>query len=91
MSAGEAPPECRRPGPTPRVEAGETALRIGCGRCTVDIVPSHGAFIAVAGDGVGSQPATAEITPATVALLLDLADTLDERTAWDTAAWPLAC
>jgi len=73
------------------VRAEETALRIGTGRHTVDIVSSDTGLLAIAGDGVGRPPATAEIGPALAAAVLELADTVDERTAWETGAWPLAC
>lgn len=74
---------------TPGVEAGQTALRIATGRHTVDIVQTDGRLLAIAGDGVGREPATAVIGPAAVAVLLELADAVDTRCAWDTAAWPL--
>ena len=76
---------------TPGVRAGETALRLGVERHTVDITVSDRGLLAIAGDGVGREPATAEIGPAVVAALLELAATVDERRAWRTAAWPLAC
>lgn len=80
------------PDASPVVLSGETALRIGSGRHTVDIVPSDRGLLAIVGDGVGRPPATARIGPAVAAAVLELADTVDdERTAWQTAAWPLTC
>jgi len=76
---------------TPGVDAGQTALRIGSGRHTVDIVSSDTGLVAVAGDGVGRPPATAEIGPGLAAVVLAAADTVDARHAFDTQAWPLAC
>jgi len=76
-------------GVNPRVKADMTAFRAGCGRYTVDIVLSDRGVLAIAGDGVGRQPATAKIGVAVAAAVLQLADVVDERTAFETAAWPL--
>jgi hypothetical protein len=38
---------------------------------------------------VGSPPTTASVPIGTAAGLVELADTADARTAWNTAAWPL--
>lgn len=77
-------------GQRPLLQPADTAVRCLSGRYTVDIVSTDRGLLAVAGDGVGRPPATAEIGPAAVAAVLELADTVDERTAWETQAWPLA-
>lgn len=73
----------------PRVRAEETCLRAACGRHTVDIVPATDSILAVVGDGVGRPPVSAPITPATVAAVLSLACSIDERSALQTQVWPL--
>lgn len=62
---------------------------MACGRYTVDIVSSDSGLLAFAGDGVGRPPAAAETGPAVVAAVVERTDLVDERTAFETAAWPL--
>lgn len=78
-------------GRRPALQKSDTAVRAAVGRHTVDIVPTDRGLLAIAGDGVGRAPVTAEIGPAVAAVVLATADTVDERTAWRTQAWPLAC
>jgi len=86
-------------GLTPRVSPEETrlqdtdsAVRVALGRYTVDIVaPAMGEVFAVIGAGIGTEPVTVDVGAGTVALFLEVADTVDSRTVWETQAWPLAC
>ena len=75
----------RRPG----LQKSDTAVRACIGRYTVDIVSTPNSVLALVGDGVGRPPVSAEIGPAVVAAVLDAAASVDERTAWETQAWPL--
>jgi len=72
-----------------RTDAG--AVRLGIGRFTVDLVDVLGGLLALAGSGVGSSTTTATVPLATAVGLVALADTVDVRTAWESAAWPLCC
>jgi hypothetical protein len=86
-------------GLTPRVSPEETrlqdtdsAVRVALGRYTVDIVaPAMGEAFAVIGAGVGTEPVSVDVDASTVALLLEVADSVDQRTVFETQAWPLAC
>lgn len=75
----------------PNVRPGAGAVRLGIRRLTVDLVVVPGGLLALAGRGVGASTTTAAVPVGTAAGLVALADTVDVRTAWDTAAWPLCC
>lgn len=70
-------------------DAPKTAIRVGIRRYTVDIVSADTGLCAIIGSGVGSEPTTVPITPTGVSLLLDRADTVDNRRPIDTQAWPV--
>jgi hypothetical protein len=70
-------------------DTSKTALRLGIGRYTVDIVSRDNGLCAIIGSGVGSEPTTVPITPTAVVALLDRADTIDDRRPIGTQAWPL--
>lgn len=81
---------------TPGVDAGKIALRddadavrLGIGRYTVDLVARGAQVLAIVGRGVGSPPTKLSLPIGAAAVLVELADTADARTAWRTAAWPL--
>lgn len=84
---------------TPTPQQGKTdlrgdapAVRLGIGRFTVDLVEVRGVeVLAVVGWGVGADTEPVTLPLGAVAVLLGLADTVDARTVWNTAAWPLAC
>jgi hypothetical protein len=67
----------------------KTALRLGIGRYTVDILSHDSGLSAIIGSGVGTEPVTVPITPTAAAVLLDRADTVDDRRPIETQAWPL--
>jgi len=75
----------------PPLQPSDYAVRARVGRCTIDITMRGSDIVAAVGDGVGEPPAVATISPATAAVFLELGTTLDERTVWETQAWPLAC
>jgi len=70
-------------------DTSKTALRLGIGRYTVDIVSRDTGLCAIIGSGVGSEPTTVPITPTAATVLLDRADTVDDRHPIDTQAWPV--
>jgi len=76
---------------TPRVDGDETALRLACGRHTVDIVHARGQLLTLIGSGVGTEPTVGTINAPTLAVLLAIAASVDVRSSWETQAWPLAC
>jgi len=70
-------------------DTSKTALRLGIGRYTVDIVSRDTGLCAIIGSGVGTEPESVAITPTAASVLVDRADTLDDRRPSETQAWPL--
>jgi len=65
------------------------ALRLAIGRFTVDLAAHAAHVLAAAGRGVGTPPTVGALPIGAAAVLVELADTVDARTAWGTQLWPL--
>jgi hypothetical protein len=75
----------------PGVRAGETALRLGLGELTIDLLPSaeETAVQATVSNGqLGTGPATGTVDLSTIGFLVVAADLARQVRSIDTAAWP---